>query len=716
MTTPATLLLRAAAEITGIEAEPKIRELLTEVLPATATAALPSRPWTITRIAVTDCWAIHGTRTFTPTPSAFTAITGANGIGKSAMLIAATTAALSGVAPGGKDAAVVREGSTKGTIELDFEAGRRTYRVTRIWSTAGRQNAVLEELVDDALVKIAVGTTKVLAHLRPLVGDATDAAVSWSAAQGDSGRFSLLEPRDRFMTLAALFDLSAYAEWQKAFHSRAKAERDRLLALRGKRDAITSQQAPAGDPLFAAMSDDDVLSEGGRLADLVTGSQHRPLAEQAAQYAFSQAMHASNVQVQAAQQQLDSARERHNQLDVARAALADLRQRSEELSTSVDSADAAVSSLERDRALALSAVSRIEEQIAELRGEGNALIAARDALVAGHGAECATCGQELPAQAHQARRDDLDRKLAAINARGSALATELAESKSKDEAIRANLRSAQEAARAAGRLSGEASANLSSAVQIIEQLQDAPQRLADAEVEFAQVQQSAAKDAAQAQQVLDAALRELPDALDPGVQIRLEALRSERQRRLFAAQFAEDSAAQLRAVDQEIGAVSTQLQALDALDSAAGRKGVPSMLIRNRLDDLSTEITEILHEAGSQIAVAVQIGDTDSTADKVTMFMSINGATVPYLSASGGQRFLIDLATRVALTRMMGQETGMQAGHLFIDEGWGVLDASNRTIAVALVQRVAQAGTAVVTVTHDDQVADAADYRVHVER
>jgi exonuclease SbcC len=83
-------------------------------------------------------------------------------------------------------------------------------------------------------------------------------------------------------------------------------------------------------------------------------------------------------------------------------------------------------------------------------------------------------------------------------------------------------------------------------------------------------------------------------------------------------------------------------------------------------------------------------------------------------SLSGGERFLCSLALALALSRMGGR--GGLAATLFIDEGFGSLDAASLDLALDALERLQSQGRQVGVISHVEAMQDRIAVRVRVER
>ena len=431
MRSPADALAETATDATSPELRPLIEEIVADTVPDGAGGSPTTRPWRIGSVAVTDCWGISGRRELTPSPAAFTAVVGPNGAGKSALLVSATAAAITGQTPG---VSPVRHGAERGGVFARLDVNGTEYVITRWWNASGRQSAVLEELDGHGETAGTVkGVSRVNARIVELIGPADLMLASWLAAQSDASRLATMEPKDRFGLLANLFHLGEFAGWQKQFHTQLRAAKDELLQLDGHLHSLDQRQLPAGDPLYATLSDADVLAEGRRLAALEAQAAQRPLVEQQAQHEYETAVRVADAALADTKRRDQQAAQAVQERDALRRRLSEAQQHAQVLRERIAVAEADYQAANAASTQAQAEVADLEGRIAELRATGAALIDAREALQSGH-AECDTCGQRVDSGIREQRLEAIETQLERINSQGHQLRGKLSDARSRLDA------------------------------------------------------------------------------------------------------------------------------------------------------------------------------------------------------------------------------------------------------------------------------------------
>jgi exonuclease SbcC len=85
----------------------------------------------------------------------------------------------------------------------------------------------------------------------------------------------------------------------------------------------------------------------------------------------------------------------------------------------------------------------------------------------------------------------------------------------------------------------------------------------------------------------------------------------------------------------------------------------------------------------------------------------------PYELFSGGEKFRINFAIRIALSRLLARRAGVPLQMLAIDEGFGSQDRQGCDRLVEAIKAVQDDFARVLVITHLDELRDA--FPVHIE-
>jgi exonuclease SbcC len=93
-----------------------------------------------------------------------------------------------------------------------------------------------------------------------------------------------------------------------------------------------------------------------------------------------------------------------------------------------------------------------------------------------------------------------------------------------------------------------------------------------------------------------------------------------------------------------------------------------------------------------------------------------NGVEKPFENYSGGEQTIINLAIRLALSRIISSLHGVQMQSLFLDEVLAELDEVNREEAIKVIAYLSKSFEQIFVISHTDEVKDIIDSSILVER
>ncbi len=156
------------------------------------------------------------------------------------------------------------------------------------------------------------------------------------------------------------------------------------------------------------------------------------------------------------------------------------------------------------------------------------------------------------------------------------------------------------------------------------------------------------------------------------------------------------------------------------LRDAFGVNGIPAMIIEHTLPELERDANRILQQlTGGRMHVRFETQrETKSGTLRETLDIIISDekGTRPYEGFSGGEQFRINFAIRVALSRMLTQRSGVRLRSLFVDEGFGALDAEGRQRLVEAVKAVQDEFEMILLITHIDELREAFPTQIQVTK
>ena len=255
------------------------------------------------------------------------------------------------------------------------------------------------------------------------------------------------------------------------------------------------------------------------------------------------------------------------------------------------------------------------------------------------------------------------------------------------------------------------------------------QRIADLKQviqERSQAQEAVAAQIAQLQQCLE----QTPDPTFPlqTLERQIQARRSQRDQQLAQLGQLQQQQQQLESIRQHIQAQQHELTAAQQqarvyreLAQAFGKNGIQALMIENVLPQLEAETNQILSRlSANQLHVQFVTQRTGRRSSKLidTLDILIADArgTRPYETYSGGEAFRVNFAIRLALARLLAQQSGTALQLLIVDEGFGTQDAEGCDRLIASINAIAADFACILMVTHVPHFREAFQTRIDVSK
>ena len=270
-----------------------------------------------------------------------------------------------------------------------------------------------------------------------------------------------------------------------------------------------------------------------------------------------------------------------------------------------------------------------------------------------------------------------------------------------------------------------------------QRLKRAQELLPQEEVALSQAQQQAAQRVASVRSLTEgvAALKEqtrgLPEASAQlsQAEVDLKSILAQREaasRRLGAAQAQLErcqSLEQARASHEKALRQASQERGIyDELALAFSHRGIPALIIESVLPEMEAEANRLLSRmTGGRMFLKLEAtrprkagkGEPIETLD---ILISDELGTRGYEMFSGGEAFRINLAVRIALSRLLARRAGAPLPILVIDEGFGTQDVAGRDAIVEAITSIQDDFEKVLVITHIEELKDAFPVRIEVTK
>jgi len=161
---------------------------------------------------------------------------------------------------------------------------------------------------------------------------------------------------------------------------------------------------------------------------------------------------------------------------------------------------------------------------------------------------------------------------------------------------------------------------------------------------------------------------------------------------------------------------------LRQLEEACGRRGVQAMLIDAALPEIEDRANELLDRlTGGDMRIKFDTQRASKTKqdgqiETLDIRISDDGGERPYENYSGGEKFRINFAVRLALSRVLAHRAGARLQTLVIDEGFGSQDPEGRQRLVEAINAVQGQFASILVITHIDELRDKFPARIDVEK
>ncbi len=151
------------------------------------------------------------------------------------------------------------------------------------------------------------------------------------------------------------------------------------------------------------------------------------------------------------------------------------------------------------------------------------------------------------------------------------------------------------------------------------------------------------------------------------------------------------------------------------------KKGLQTMIIETVLPEIEQEANKILDKiTGGRMSLSFLTQKERKTGEGEIETLDIKIADGfgerDYSLYSGGEAFRIDLAIRVALSKVLSKRAGTNLQFLAIDEGFGALDQSGKDDVAGAIMALKGDFEKILVVTHIDELKNLFNTKIEVEK
>ncbi len=165
--------------------------------------------------------------------------------------------------------------------------------------------------------------------------------------------------------------------------------------------------------------------------------------------------------------------------------------------------------------------------------------------------------------------------------------------------------------------------------------------------------------------------------------------------------------------------------AYEELQRAFGKNGVQAMLIEGSIPDIEREANHLLARMTHGKMHVVLDTQRDSkkgtaaavhTIETLDIWITDELGTRSYETYSGGERYRINFAIRIALSKLLTRRAGAQLQMLVIDEGFGTQDTEGLDGLIQAIHSVQDDFACILAITHIEELKDAFNVRIEVTK
>ena len=167
--------------------------------------------------------------------------------------------------------------------------------------------------------------------------------------------------------------------------------------------------------------------------------------------------------------------------------------------------------------------------------------------------------------------------------------------------------------------------------------------------------------------------------------------------------------------------ITERIGQLKQLEKACGRDGIQALLIERSLpeiEDSANELLDRLTDGTMRVTFETQrqLKTSDSLRETLDIHIMDSSGTRPYENYSGGEKFRINFAIRLALSQILSKRSGARLQTLVIDEGFGSQDPRGRQRLVEAIKAIEDDFSVILVITHVEELRDAFGTRIEVTK
>jgi DNA repair exonuclease SbcCD ATPase subunit len=173
-------------------------------------------------------------------------------------------------------------------------------------------------------------------------------------------------------------------------------------------------------------------------------------------------------------------------------------------------------------------------------------------------------------------------------------------------------------------------------------------------------------------------------------------------------------------LDKKHSDILNELTLFNEYRKLVGNTGLPYDMLKGSLPLISGEVNKVLSKITNFCVEFVGIDENDTKEKNQKLLYSVNiNIHYPHKEpckielACGFERFIIDLAIRIALSRL---SLVAKPNFLIIDEGWSCIDSENLSNIKDVMDYIKTLYDHVIIISHLDELKDGVDYAITIDK
>ncbi|MGN8833570.1 AAA family ATPase [Selenomonas montiformis] len=183
----------------------------------------------------------------------------------------------------------------------------------------------------------------------------------------------------------------------------------------------------------------------------------------------------------------------------------------------------------------------------------------------------------------------------------------------------------------------------------------------------------------------------------------------------------EDAEKQVKDTESAIQSKREELQTVQIMQDACSKKaGVPALIVENavpELESIANKVLENMMDGRLQIRLDTQVETKSNTVKEVLRITVLDdGYERKYETYSGAEKFVVDLALRIAMSKFLSRRAGASVQLFVLDEGVSCADEENRGEILEAIRSISGEFAKVLFVTHIEEMKDCLDGKISVTK